>query len=174
MWFLGTRRLFSRGGDITWIAPSAIVACRYPRTNRALERLADLGITLLVNLHERPHPPQTLLRLGLRELHLPVADFTPPSPEQLQTGVIMMTDAIAAGQFVAVHCGAGLGRTGTLLACYLVSQGELPEVAIARIRSLRPGAIETSAQEQAVHAYALASRMEVKGDISSCHCRSRA
>ena len=55
---------------------------------------------------------------------------------------------------MAVHCGAGLGRAGTLLAAYLVSQGCDAEEAMARVRRARPGSIETIEQEQAVREYA--------------------
>jgi atypical dual specificity phosphatase len=55
---------------------------------------------------------------------------------------------------VAVHCAAGLGRTGTVLAAYLVARGEEPRAALARVRDLRPGSVETADQERAVEAYA--------------------
>lgn len=148
------RELFNRTSAVTWIVPDAVLACRYPRRVRDLEHIASLGVTLIVNLHERGHSSQLLGRIGLRELHLPVPDFTPPSLEQLQSGVTGITEAVAEGERVAIHCGAGLGRTGTLLACYLVSRGNTADAAIARVRNLRPGSIETSRQEQAVHAYA--------------------
>ena len=51
---------------------------------------------------------------------------------------------------MAVHCAAGLGRTGTLAAQLLVLQGVAPDEAILRVRQARPGTIETPAQEQAV------------------------
>jgi atypical dual specificity phosphatase len=135
--------------DGDWLA-----ACRYPRSDRALLDLAERGVVLLVNLHERPHSGARLRRHGLTELHLPVADFTPPTLEQLERGVAALEQAHASGQKVAVHCGAGLGRTGTLLACYLVRRGLGPDEAIARIRSVRPGAVETTQQELAVRNYA--------------------
>jgi len=102
-----------------------------------------------IRLHERPHDRARLARHGLTELHLPVADFTPPSPAQLDRGAA----AIAAGERVAVHCGAGKGRAGTLLACYLVYQGFAAGTAIARVRAVRPGSVETRAQAAAVKAY---------------------
>ena len=56
---------------------------------------------------------------------------------------------------VGVSCGAGLGRTGTILACYLVTQGYDADAAINQIRKNRPGSIETQEQEDAIKAYAL-------------------
>lgn len=54
-------------------------------------------------------------------------------------------------QAVAVHCALGFGRTGTMLACYLVKErGLAAGDAIAEIRRLRPGSIETYEQEKAV------------------------
>ena len=108
---------------------------------------------LLINLHVQPHAPERIARYGMTELHLPVADFTPPTTEQLERGVNAIQSAIDSGTRVAVHCGAGLGRTGTLLACYLVRGGLSPEDAIARVRAVRPGSVETAAQEAAVRAF---------------------
>ncbi len=54
---------------------------------------------------------------------------------------------------VAVHCAAGLGRTGVVLACYLIDKGLNATNAIARIRRLRPGSIETEDQEKAVEEF---------------------
>jgi len=145
---------YARLKPVTWLDDEGLAACRYPRDDKSLRELADHGVTVLINLHQRPHPDGVLARYGLTAVDLPVADFTPPSPEQLAQGVTTIETAVAAGQRVAVHCGAGLGRTGTLLACYLVKRGLGPDEAIARIRALRPGSIETPAQEAAVAHYA--------------------
>ncbi|MDP9357997.1 MAG: dual specificity protein phosphatase family protein [Chloroflexota bacterium] len=136
-----------------WIEPQ-LLGCRYPRRESALAGLAQQRVSLLVNLHERGHDPSRLARHGLLEVHLPVKDFSAPSPAQLEQGIVAIVGAVAAGQRVAVHCGGGLGRTGTLLACYLVHQGWSAEAAIARVRERRPGSIETAGQVAAVHAYA--------------------
>jgi len=139
---------------VTWFEDERVVACRYPRGHKSLQRLAAHGVTVLINLHPRPHSVGVLARYGLREIHIPVADFTPPTPSQLELGITAISTAVSNGQKVAVHCGAGLGRTGTLLACYLVSRGLAPDAAIAHIRAARPGSIETPRQEAAVFDYA--------------------
>jgi atypical dual specificity phosphatase len=144
-------RLTDRGG---WVAPG-VLGCAYPRTDRALAVLSESGVRLLVNLHAQPQDPARLARHGLREVHLPVRDFAAPSLRQIGRGVDAILGALAAGGAAAVHCGGGLGRTGTLLACYLASSEGLSAVeAIGRVRSLRPGSVETSAQAAAVEAWA--------------------
>lgn len=131
-----------------------MLACAYPRRETALAALVAQGASLIVNLHERAHDPSRLAQYGLTEIHLPVADFTPPPPELLERGVAAIADAVGKGRVVVVHCGAGLGRTGTLLACYLVRGGLGADEAIRRVRAARPGSVETQAQAAAVEAYA--------------------
>jgi atypical dual specificity phosphatase len=138
---------------VTWIEDGCVAACGYPRGERSLRQLDAAGVRLLVNLHPRAHPPHVLARLELKELHLPVVDFTAPSQEQLAQGVQAMSETVSNGAAVAVHCGAGLGRTGTLVACYLVAGGLSAEDAIAKVRRLRPGSIETAEQEAAVRTF---------------------
>jgi atypical dual specificity phosphatase len=144
-------RLTDRG---VWVAPG-VLGCAYPRTERALATLSASGVRLLVNLHERPHDPARLGRHGLREVHLPVRDFAAPSSGQIERGVDAILGALAAGEAAAVHCGGGLGRTGTLLACYLASsEGLVAGEAIRRVRAIRTGSVETPAQAAAVDAWA--------------------
>ena len=145
-------RLTDRG---SWVAPG-VLGCAYPRTDRALAALSASGVRLLVNLNERPHDPSRLRLHGLREVHLPVRDFVAPSPDQIERGLDAVLETLAAGEAAAVHCGGGLGRTGTLLACYLITSGEVvgAEEALRQVRALRPGSVETPAQAAAVRAWA--------------------
>ena len=59
-----------------------------------------------------------------------------------------------AGMAVAIHCAAGLGRTGTVLAAYFVAKGLSAREAVERVRQLRPGSVETVEQERAIERYA--------------------
>jgi atypical dual specificity phosphatase len=140
-----------------WLEPDRLGACANPGLSfgeAVVARLRAERIQLLVNLDERPDSPRLLRELGAETVHLPVADFTAPSQAQLEQGVAAIAEALAQGRRIAVHCGAGLGRTGTLLAAYLVSTGLSPDEAIARVRAARPGSVETEEQEQAVRRYA--------------------
>ena len=152
---VGLRMLLGLTDRGVWVAPG-VLGCAYPRTERALAALSGSGVRLLVNLHERSHDPARLERHGLREVHLPVKDFAAPSPEHIERGTEAILEAPAAGEAVAVHCGGGLGRTGTLLACYFLasSEGLGAEEALRRVRELRPGSVETPAQLAAVRAWA--------------------
>lgn len=155
---LGNLRAILRATGLTidrgdWLIEGRLLGCAYPRREAALAALADQGIALLINLHERAHGLAHLAHHGLSEVHLPVPDFQPPTIEQLIQAITVIDRALAGGRPVAVHCGAGLGRTGTVLACYLVHQGHTPAEAIARVRAVRPGSVETAGQVAAVHSF---------------------
>jgi atypical dual specificity phosphatase len=139
----------------SWLIPERLGASVDPSASvRATTELRAARVGLLVNLYERPDPPTLLEELEAETLHLPVHASEAPTPEQLSLGIAAIDNALERGLRVVVHCGAGLGRTGTLLAAYLVSHGCPPDEAIARVRAARPGSVETEDQEAAVHHYA--------------------
>ena len=51
-----------------------------------------------------------------------------------------------AGRGVAVHCRAGIGRSGMVALRLMIEAGEAPDDALARLRTVRPCAVETTAQ----------------------------
>lgn len=144
--------------NFSYILPGRLAGMARPGVERPLA--ADLrflraeGIGAVVSLPVTPIDEAAVTGAGLGFLHLPVADFTPPSPEYIDRFVRFVRERNDAGEAVAVHCTAGLGRTGTLLACFLVAEGLPPDDAIARIRRERPGSVETPEQEEAVRSYA--------------------
>lgn len=123
-----------------------------------LKELGDYGVRLLVTTTRERVDGSAVRAAGIEPLHLPVRDFSPPTRAQLETFVDSAGAVIRRGGAVAVHCFAGKGRTGTFLAAYLTTLGQDAAAAIARVRLLRPGSIETALQEDAVHAFATTPR----------------
>lgn len=92
---------------------------------------------------------------GMAWLHLPIVDFGVPDTafeEAWVTAGEAIRTRLRAGRDVALHCRGGLGRSGMIAARLLVELGTPAEVAIAAVRTARPGAIETPAQEAHVRA----------------------
>lgn len=111
-------------------------------------------ITAIITLTERSLPPAAIKEHGFQYLHIPVEDFQPPSLDQIKRFVDFVNKVKSSGKGATLaHCRAGIGRTGTMLACYLVSTGLTAADAIDRIRNLRPGSIETFDQERVVEEY---------------------
>ena len=139
-----------------WLFVDRLGVCVHPMVGeQAAAQLASSHIGLLINLHERANSPELIDRIGARSLHMPVPNTFPPTQAQLDEGVAAIAEALAGGERVVVHCGAGLGRSGTLLAAFLVfEEGCDAEQAMRRVRAARPGAIETLDQEQAIREYA--------------------
>jgi len=88
---------------------------------------------------------------GFQVVHLPIPDFGVPSKEDLEHVVKITVEHARAGSNIAIHCSAGIGRTG-LFAAYLAKQvlGLSGEEAINWIRQYIPGALETCEQRQLV------------------------
>ena len=82
-----------------------------------------------------------------------IEDFRPPSIEQIQKFNELL-DAAAPGARVLVHCEGGSGRTGTMAAAYWIKKGLTARDAVARVRKMRPGAVETSEQQRVLDQYA--------------------
>ncbi|XP_070834609.1 dual specificity protein phosphatase 23 [Chaetodon trifascialis] len=136
--------------NFSWIKPGKVAALALPKMASEYQFLLDNGIQHLVCLCERK-PPYYDSCPELHLHHIKVVDFCPPSQSQIDTFLSIVEEANSKGEGMAVHCMHGHGRTGTMLACYLVKMRKMSAIdAIKEIRRLRRGSIETREQEKAV------------------------
>jgi atypical dual specificity phosphatase len=153
--------------NFTFVIEGVLAGMERPGTFQSLredlEFLFAHNVRAIASLTEATLERSLLDEFGFRYLHLPVQDFAPPTEEQIDQFVKFQREAEAAGVATVVHCGAGLGRTGTMLACTLVGRGLTAEAAIERVRSLRPYSIETVEQEECVRRYAELLRQRAPG-----------
>ena len=90
---------------------------------------------------------------GIRFVHEPIVDMDAPGVARMQRLVAGVLADLDASRNVLVHCWAGLGRAGTVAACTLVARGLTPQVAVASLRRVRPGAVQSVVQERLVRQF---------------------
>ncbi len=126
-----------------------------------LDAIRDWGAAAVVTLVESKE--LVLLRVERlgeevrrREMlwfHIPIVDVATPD-EEFERRWDVVGDELRAllldGRDVLVHCRGGLGRAGTVASRLLIELGTEPATAIKQVRAVRPGAIETAAQERYV------------------------
>ena len=153
--------------NFSWLIPNQLAGAGQPgrggsgaggddeTLSRDLRQLRRDGIGAIVSLTEEPLDNSVVGSHGMRYLHLPVVDMMAPSFEEIDRFLAFARASIEENLPVVVHCRAGMGRTGTMLACFLVGREMLrPSEAVAEVRRVRPGSIETAAQEAVVHDFA--------------------
>jgi atypical dual specificity phosphatase len=141
----------------SWIDPPLLAASAMPDAPEELIWLREQGIDILLSLSEEPPSRRDIDEAGLMLVHVPVQDFDAPSPEQFEKCLAVIDRSKNSQIGVNVHCTAGKGRTGTVLAAYFVYKGMSGRDAVAHVRDLRPGSIETPEQERAI--FELARRL---------------
>jgi atypical dual specificity phosphatase len=142
----------------TWVDKPLLAALARPGSVEELQWLRTQGIQILVSLTEDRLRRDWTDDAGLLVFHEPLEDMEAPSQDQLDRVVAAILKALEHNMPVAVHCGAGLGRTGVVLAAFLVARGSTAQAAVARVRRLRPGSVETEEQVEAVELYARRKR----------------
>ena len=143
--------------NFSWLVKNEIAGHREPASDEELQYLKDCGVRTLVRLVEKHLSQVTseqVARVGFTELHSPIPDFSAPPISKIEQILDFIKDPVAKGRAVGVCCGQGYGRTGTILACYLVSKGWTTDKAIREVRSKRPGSIETPEQEETIRLFA--------------------
>jgi protein-tyrosine phosphatase len=149
-----------------WVEPGRLLAGRYPAISledsptEDLQRLLDEGIDCFVDLTVegekglRAYKP-FLDAAGVGYMRFAIEDWGCPSVEEMDAILDAVDDALERGRRVYVHCYGGVGRTGTVVGCYLIRRGAAGGDALTRLRALRGGyeAPETESQREFVRAW---------------------
>ena len=141
-----------RPTNFSWI-DDLVAASGKPTSKREIVWLKRQGITVVLNLTDRSLPSRWGREAGIEFRHVSIKNHQPPTMIHLSKTVGILKEGKKSGKKILVHCEAGVGRTGTVLAAYLVSTGMSSLDAIKKIRELRPGSIERH-QERSVGVYA--------------------
>ena len=140
-----------------WLVPGQLAGTPLPGAvqdiDADLAALKAAGITWLITLTEQDLPQEALRRHGLSNLHLPIYSLEPPTVAQNQMLLKRMEMLLAQGQVLAVHCLGGIGRTGTVLAAWLVREGLTAVEALRRVRLIDAQYVQTAEQEEFLQRY---------------------
>lgn len=134
-----------------WLIPGKLLAGEYPGyatdpgTRLKLNRFLALGVNSFIDLTEphELHPYEPVLAtaaasqgLSVDYRRMAIKDLGVPSAAEMTAVLNAIDAAIDAGQTVYVHCWGGIGRTGTVVGCYLVRHGNSGDEALQEIARL--------------------------------------
>ena len=157
----------SRPTNFSWVINNGLAGSGLPLSFDQFQWLVKNGIRTIVTVREISLPFRWLSDPDIANphskdknyekvnyLHLKVEDYHSPTVQEIDSTVKFIENEIVAKRPVLVHCAAGKGRTGTILAAYLLKKENLSaKDAITRIRNLRPGSIQTDSQEKSLYEY---------------------
>jgi protein-tyrosine phosphatase len=141
--------------DSYWVVDGLLLAGEYPGAPTAakarpkLEALLDAGIRAFFDLTEEGElsPYDDMLRqlakarqVAVAYDRVPIRDVGVPPPADLHTLLSRLKTNVAGGVPSYVHCWGGIGRTGTVMGCWLVEHSAMDgETALQHIAELRRG-----------------------------------
>ena len=144
--------------DTYWVVPGLLLAGRYAgavgdRAARTrIGRLLDAGIRVFLDLTEEGELPSYYEflrdraitgRFDVRYVRRPIADRTVPADDELRQMLEIIEQCVASGEPVFVHCWGGIGRTGTVIGCWLAQNGYAGDAALQRLKELRDGCADS-------------------------------
>lgn len=135
---------------VWWLVPEKLAGMSRPPLED-LPQLYQAGMRGIVSVMDEPSGIEEYKEAGFQALWLPITGGKPPTIDQVKQFVQFAKPLIEDNRPVVVHCTSGNRRTGTLLAAYLVAEGENPKKAIALVQQARPTAELRDAQKQFLH-----------------------
>ena len=138
--------------NFSWLIEEKLAGSGIPTSIDEFDWLLNQGVKSIVTMTENALPGEWIEKIDY--LHIPTADFHAPDMEEIDSAVEFIQNQIQNNESVMVHCAAGLGRAGTILACYFIKYEKYSAVqAIKKIREARPGSIQSDVQELAISYY---------------------
>ena len=153
-------KISSKPTNFSWVIDNKLAGSGTPMTAEQYEWLIKNNIRSIVTVREFPLPKKWLINNGKLEVEKDykfeyVKDYSVPTLKVLDEIVDYINKKINDEKKpLMVHCAAGKGRTGTILAAYLMKLENLSShAAIKKIRIIRPGSIQSKLQEETLHKY---------------------
>jgi len=135
--------------NFSWIIEKKLAGSAIPTSKEEVDWLQQEGVKSIVTIREVPLEDEWVK--GVNYLHIHSNDMGVPEFEDLISSVDFIHARINNDEPVMVHCLAGLGRTGTILACYLIKYANMTaDNAIEKIRRQRSGSIQSYSQEEII------------------------
>ena len=154
-------KLSNKPTNFSWVIGNKLAGSGTPMTLEQYRWLIKNNIRSIVTVREFPLPEKWLFDsekdTSIKEDYRfeYVKDYGVPTLEKLDSIIDYIDYKIMKeNKPLLVHCAAGKGRTGTILAAYLLKQRNISSIdAIKKIRIIRPGSIQSKIQEETIHEY---------------------
>ena len=135
--------------NFSWIIEEKLAGSAIPTSKEEIDWIKQEGVKSIVTIREEPLEDEWIKDVNY--LHVHSNDMGIPEFSDLVNSVDFVHQRITNDEPVMVHCLAGLGRTGTILACYLIKYEDMAaDDAIEKVRQERHGSIQSFSQEEII------------------------